>query len=84
MYKEYRHVTRSKAVEGLCQDMTVRHRARFPSIHVIKVIELKNKDDVKRPCVRQFLDPKVKFPLIDRIEKSATMRLFTASRSSMY
>lgn len=34
MYKEYRELTRTDAVETLYQDMAARHRARFRSIHV--------------------------------------------------
>lgn len=35
MYKEYRNVSRTLAVESLYQDMAARHRARFRSIHVL-------------------------------------------------
>jgi large subunit ribosomal protein L18Ae len=34
MYKEYREMTRTEAVDALYQDMAARHRARFRSIHV--------------------------------------------------
>ena len=34
MYKEYRELSRTAAVETLYQDMAARHRARFRSIHV--------------------------------------------------
>jgi large subunit ribosomal protein L18Ae len=34
MYKEYRDVSRTLAVQSLYQDMAARHRARFRSIHV--------------------------------------------------
>ena len=34
MYKEYREISRTDAVESLYQDMAARHRARFRSIHV--------------------------------------------------
>ena len=34
MYKEYREMSRSDAVEALYSDMAARHRARFRSIHV--------------------------------------------------
>ena len=34
MYKEYRELSRTAAVESLYQDMSARHRARFRSIHV--------------------------------------------------
>ena len=34
MYKEYREMSRTDAVESLYQDMAARHRARFRSIWV--------------------------------------------------
>ncbi len=34
MYKEYREMSRTEAVDTLYQDMAARHRARFRSIHV--------------------------------------------------
>ena len=34
MYKEYREMTRTEAVDALYSDMAARHRARFRSIHV--------------------------------------------------
>lgn len=34
MYKEYREMSRTEAVDALYQDMAARHRARFRSIHV--------------------------------------------------
>ena len=34
MYKEYREMSRTDAVESMYQDMAARHRARFRSIHV--------------------------------------------------
>ena len=34
MYKEYREMSRTDAVESMYQDMAARHRARFRSVHV--------------------------------------------------
>ena len=34
MYKEFRELSRTAAIESLYQDMAARHRARFGSIHV--------------------------------------------------
>ena len=34
MYKEYREMSRTDAVEAMYQDMAARHRARFRSVHV--------------------------------------------------
>lgn len=40
MYKEYREMSRTDAVEALYQDMAARHRARFRSIHVCPISKL--------------------------------------------
>lgn len=41
MYKEYREMSRTEAVDALYQDMAARHRARFRSIHVRSHLLLK-------------------------------------------
>ncbi|KAK5008081.1 60S ribosomal protein L20B, partial [Cryomyces antarcticus] len=46
MYKEYREMSRTDAVEALYQDMAARHRARFRSIHILKVVEIEKADDI--------------------------------------
>lgn len=70
MYKEYRDVTRVGAVETMYSDMAARHRARFRSIHILKVVELEKTADVKRQYVKQFLSKDLKFPLPHRVFKS--------------
>ena len=82
MYKEIRDVSRVAAVETLYQDMAARHRARFRSIHVLKVVELEKTTDVKRPYVKQFLAKDLKFPLPHRITKSD--KIFSYTKPSTY
>lgn len=82
MYKEYRDVTRVGAVETMYQDLAARHRARFRSIHILKVVELQKADDVKRQYVKQFLTKDLKFPLPHRIQK--TKALFYSNRPSTF
>ena len=54
--------------------MASRHRARFSSIHVIRVAEVAAKD-VRRQYITQLLDPKLKFPLPHRILRAPSRRL---------
>ncbi|KAJ1676526.1 60S ribosomal protein L20B, partial [Spiromyces aspiralis] len=54
MYKEYRELSRVSAVEACYQDMAARHRARFGSIHIIRVAQVEAKD-VRRPYIQQLL-----------------------------
>lgn len=62
MYKEYRDVSATGAVEQMYMEMSGRHRARWSSIQVLKVKEI-TEEDVRRPITMQFLDPDLKFPL---------------------
>jgi ribosomal protein L20A (L18A) len=71
MYKEYREMSRTDAVEALYQDMAARHRARFRSIHVLRVVELENSDQVKRPYIKQLISKDLKFPLPHRVPKGS-------------
>lgn len=62
MYKEYRDMSTTGAVEQMYMEMSGRHRARWSSIHVLKVQEI-TKDDVRRPNTMQFLEDDLRFPL---------------------
>ncbi|TQS35315.1 hypothetical protein Golomagni_04269 [Golovinomyces magnicellulatus] len=84
MYKEYRGMTRTDAVEALYQDMAARHRSRFRSIHILKVVELEKTDDVKRPYMKQLLTKNLKFPLPHRVPKIAGQKLFVGKRPSTF
>jgi large subunit ribosomal protein L18Ae len=66
MYKEYRELSRTDAIESLYSDMAARHRARFRSIHVLRVVELEKTEDIKRPYIRQLTQKNLSFPLPHR------------------
>lgn len=85
MYKEYRELSRADAVVSCYQDLASQHRARFASIHIIKVAEIKS-SDVQRPYIKQLLQPGLKFPLPHRVLKHAkeNKSLFTAFRPSTF
>merc|ERR1712166_203319 len=70
MYKEFSALTKNEAVEQMYQEIAGRHRARFSSIHVIKVAEIKAADCL-RNNPKQFLDANVKFPLPHRVMRAA-------------
>jgi len=69
MYKEFRELTRADAVKSLYQDMAARHRARFRSIHIIRVTEIEKSTDIRRPYIKQLLNSKLRFPLPHRVGK---------------
>lgn len=54
MYKEYRELTRTAAIKACYQDMASRHRARFSSIHIIKIAEVKS-SEVRRAYIKQLI-----------------------------
>jgi len=68
MHKEYRDLTRVGAIDQMYAEMASRHKARFPSISVIEVNELKAAQ-ARRASTKQFHDPKIKFPLPHRIQR---------------
>ncbi|KAL0631937.1 60S ribosomal protein L20B [Maublancomyces gigas] len=84
MYKEYRELSRTDAVEALYQDMAARHRARFRSIHILKVVELEKTADVRRPYIKQLITKNLKFPLPHRVPKSSAQKVFVSKRPSTF
>ncbi|KAJ7109044.1 large subunit ribosomal protein L18Ae, partial [Mycena crocata] len=69
MYKEFRDPSRADAVKSLYQDMAARHRARFRSIHILRVVEIEKSADIRRPYIKQLMTPDLKFPLPQRLTK---------------
>lgn len=52
MYKEYRELSRTDAVEALYQDMAARHRTRFRSLHVRRPLSMEQEG-----ILTKLLDP---------------------------
>ncbi|KAI4783858.1 ribosomal protein L18ae [Aureobasidium sp. EXF-8845] len=84
MYKEYREMSRCEAVDALYQDMAARHRARFRSIHIIKVVEVEKAEDIRRPYIKQLLTKNLKFPLPHRVPKTVGKKVFAAHRPATF
>ncbi|OJD22217.1 60S ribosomal protein L20-A [Blastomyces percursus] len=84
MYKEYREMSRTDAVQSLYQDMAARHRARFGSIHILKVVEIEKSDLIRRPYIKQLLTKNLKFPLPHRVPKGTTKKIFATQRPSTF
>jgi len=84
MYKEYRELSRTDAVQSLYQDMAARHRARFRSIHILKVVEIEKTSDVKRPYLKQLMTKDLKFPLPHRVPKAVGTKVFSAKRPNTF
>jgi large subunit ribosomal protein L18Ae len=66
MYKEYRDVVVNAAVEQMYIEMAGRHKAKWSSIIILRIEELKNKECI-RNSIRQFHPHDVKFPVIRNI-----------------
>ena len=65
--------------------MAARHRARFRSVQIIRVAEVKDAD-VRRQYIKQLLTPKLAFPLPHRIVKADKKHraLFIAKRPTTF
>lgn len=86
MYREYRDVSLTSAIDSLYNDMAGRHRARKQSIQIIRTASVKAAD-CKRPATKQFHDSKLKFPLPHRVIRPSTKEFkstFLASRPSTH
>eukprot|EP01006_Ploeotia_vitrea_P031213 TRINITY_DN63538_c0_g1_i1.p2 TRINITY_DN63538_c0_g1~~TRINITY_DN63538_c0_g1_i1.p2 ORF type:complete len:173 (-),score=25.04 TRINITY_DN63538_c0_g1_i1:850-1368(-) len=68
--RQYRDVTTCGAVAQMYAEMASRHRAAFRDILIVSVSVIKP-SQVTRPSLKQFLNPKFKFPLMRRITKAA-------------
>jgi len=82
MYKEYRAMSRAEAVDSLYQDMAARHRSRFRSIQILKVVELEKTADIRRPYLKQLVTKGLKFPLPHRVPSSK--KIFAARRPTTF
>ncbi|MES1909459.1 MAG: hypothetical protein MHM6MM_002190 [Cercozoa sp. M6MM] len=82
MFKEYRAMSRTEAVEQMYSEMAGRHRARAPSVQIIKVVEIASKD-LKRPAKVAFRDSKVSFPNMFNVPRQPKkfQTTFKASRA---
>lgn len=70
MYKEYRDVSTTGAVEQMYMEMSGRHRARWSSIQVLRVKEIAE-EDIRRPNTMQFLEKDLKFPVPHTVPRAA-------------
>merc|ERR1711939_703992 len=71
MYKEFTGLTQNAAVQQMYQEMAGRHRARFSSIHIIRVAEIEA-SKCTRSNTKQFLKANIAFPLPHRIARAST------------
>ncbi|KAJ6234290.1 60S ribosomal protein L18A [Anaeramoeba flamelloides] len=83
MYKEYRDVTLTGAIQQMYNEMAGNHKARFQSIQIIKTKVLEDKE-CKRPQTLQFHDPNLKFPLIHRATKKNKERRPTFTKKKPF
>ena len=77
-------MSRTDAVHAMYQDMAARHRARFRSVHILKVVEVEKVDDIRRPYIKQLLTKNLAFPLPHRVPKTSSSKVFSAKRPSTF
>ena len=69
MYKEYRDVLVSGAVEQMYMEMAGRHRAKWSSIIILRIEQLSTKECI-RPEIKQFHKKNLKFPITQFVYKN--------------
>ena len=82
MYREYRDLKLTGAVDQMYSEMAGRHRTRPRSIQIIRTATIKSTES-KREHMNQFFNSKIKFPLPHRIMRAPTKSVratFTAQR----
>merc|ERR1711924_466394 len=82
MYREYRDLKLTGAVDQMYSEMAGRHRTRPRSIQIIRTATIKSTVS-KREHMKQFFDSEIKFPLPHRIMRAPTKSVratFTAQR----
>eukprot|EP00616_Rhizochromulina_sp_CCMP1243_P013435 CAMPEP_0118973672 /NCGR_PEP_ID=MMETSP1173-20130426/10689_1 /TAXON_ID=1034831 /ORGANISM="Rhizochromulina marina cf, Strain CCMP1243" /LENGTH=183 /DNA_ID=CAMNT_0006923359 /DNA_START=39 /DNA_END=590 /DNA_ORIENTATION=+ len=87
MYREYRALKLTKAVDAMYSEMAGRHRTRPRSVQIIRSAVVAD-EDVKRPNTLQFLEAnRAKFPLPHRIQRAPSKKMrstFLARRPSTH
>ena len=86
MYKEYRALTRTNAVEQLYSEMAGRHRASFGSIQLINMKTVPAYK-AKRASTKLFTNSKIAFPLTHRVQRASAptfKRTFRAARGHTF
>ena len=82
MYREYRDLKLTGAVDQMYSEMAGRHRTRPRSIQIIRTATIKSTES-KREHMKQFFNSEIKFPLPHRIMRAPTKSVratFTAQR----
>ena len=77
-------MSRCEAVQTMYQDMAARHRARFRSVHILKVVEVEKIDDLRRPYMKQLVTKGLKFPLPHRVPPKSGKNVFAATRPNTF
>merc|ERR1719311_2036562 len=70
MHKEYTALSQNEAVQQMYQEMAGRHRARFSSIHILKIEEIEPSKCI-RANTKQYLKANIAFPLPHRVARAA-------------
>eukprot|EP01115_Flamella_aegyptia_P002533 TRINITY_DN136622_c0_g1_i1.p1 TRINITY_DN136622_c0_g1~~TRINITY_DN136622_c0_g1_i1.p1 ORF type:complete len:189 (-),score=27.06 TRINITY_DN136622_c0_g1_i1:75-614(-) len=84
LYKEFRDITRTGAVQQFYLDMAGRHRVRSKSAQIIQVQEISS-TACKRPNMQEFFNSSIKFPLPHRVQRttdSSYKKRFRSTRPS--
>mmetsp|Transcript_41224 Transcript_41224/g.96923 ORF Transcript_41224/g.96923 Transcript_41224/m.96923 type:complete len:179 (-) Transcript_41224:800-1336(-) len=73
MFKEYRDVNSTSAVEQMYAELAGRQRARWSSIIILRIEELKASECI-RPHVKQFHNSQIRFPVTHFVQRDDVIK----------
>jgi large subunit ribosomal protein L18Ae len=73
LYKEYRDVSRTGAVNQMYSDMAGQYHATFRSIQIVDIKEVDAKN-CRRENTKQFHNSKIRFPLPHRVLRAPSLK----------
>ena len=76
MYKEFRDVTLNGAVDQMYTEMASRHRVRAAGLQIVKTATVAS-NKCKRVAVTMMHDPKISFPLSQKVVRPISKSLRT-------
>jgi large subunit ribosomal protein L18Ae len=86
LYKEYRDVSRTGAVNQMYSDMAGQYHATYKNIQIIDIKEVDAKN-CRRENTKQFHNSKIKFPLPHRVLRPSSRKyrsVFKAHRPTTH
>jgi ribosomal protein L20A (L18A) len=82
MAARHRARFRSIHVRAVGRDQSILVLITFTAWQILRVVEIEKTEDIRRPYIRQLLEPKLRFPLPHRVDKARST--FVARRPTTF